>query len=66
MEKTKCLGKVTNVEIFEHIGEKRTLLNNILHRETDYIGRTQRRNCLLCDIIEGQMTSDGNKKKDPQ
>ena len=36
--------------------EKRTILNNILHRKVNYIGHIRRRNCLLHDAIEGQMT----------
>ena len=37
----------------ERIGEKRTLLNNILQRKPNWI---LRRNCLLQDVIERQMT----------
>ena len=37
-------------------GEKRTFLNNILGRKAKWIGHTLRRNCLLRDAIEGQMT----------
>jgi hypothetical protein len=33
MEKIKQLEKVTNGQILEHIGEKMTLLNNILGRK---------------------------------
>ena len=32
MEKINWLEKVTNEEVLEHIGEKRTLVNNIFHR----------------------------------
>ena len=55
MEKIKWAGKVTNEEVLEHIGEKRTLLNNILRREVNWIGHILRRNCLLYDAIEGKM-----------
>ena len=48
--------KVTNEQVLDRKGEKRTLLNNILHRKTNWIGHIQRRNCLLHDAIEGQMT----------
>ena len=34
----------------------RTLLNNILCRKASWIGHVLRRNCLLHDAIEGQMT----------
>ena len=48
--------KVTNKQVLEHIGEKRTLLNNILCGKDNWIDLIVRRNCLLHDTIEGQMT----------
>ena len=42
--------------INERIGEKRTLLNNTLRRKANSIGHILRRNCLLHDATEGQMT----------
>ena len=56
MEKIKCSDKVTNEQVLDRIGEKRTLLNNILSRKANWIGRILRRNCLHHDAIEGQMT----------
>jgi hypothetical protein len=56
MEKTKRSEKVTNEQVLVHIGEKRTLLNNILCRKANWIGHILRINCLLHDAIEGQMT----------
>ena len=35
MEKIKWSGKVTNEHVLELIGEKRTVLNNILHRKAN-------------------------------
>ena len=55
MEKIKWPKKVTNEQVLDHIG-KETLLNNILRREANWIGHILRRNCLLHDAIEGQMT----------
>ena len=55
MEKIKWLEKVTNEQVVECRGEKRTLLNNILRRKTNWIGHYLRRHCLLYDSIEGQM-----------
>ena len=55
MEEIKWSEKATNEEILECIGEKRTLLNNILHREANWISHILRRNCLLRDAMEGQM-----------
>ena len=56
MEKAKWSEKITNENILERIGEKRTLLNNSQHRKVNWIGHILRRNCLLHDVIEGQMT----------
>ena len=44
-----------NNEVLELIGEKRTLLNNILRRKANWIGQILRTNCLLRDAIEVQM-----------
>ena len=52
MEKIKWSKKVTNEQVLDRIGEKMTLLNNI----ANWIGHILRRNCLLHDAIEGQMT----------
>ena len=56
MEKIKWSKKVTNEQVIDRIGEKRTLLNNILRRKANLIGYILRKNCLLHDAIEGQMT----------
>ena len=56
MEKIKWSEKVTNEQVLDRIGEKRTLLNKILRRKANWIGHILRRNCLLHDAIEGQMT----------
>ena len=56
MEKIKWSEKVTNEQVLDHIGEKRTLLNNILHRKANWIGQILRTNCLLHNAIEEQMT----------
>ena len=37
MEKIKWSEKITNEEVLERIGEKRTLLNNILPREANWM-----------------------------
>ena len=56
MKKIKWSEKITNEQVLERIGEKRTLLNNILRRKANWIRYILRRNCLLCDAIEGQIT----------
>ena len=51
----ESVREITNEQVHERIGEKRTLLNNVLHRKANLIGHILRRNCLLHDAIEGQM-----------
>ena len=55
MEKIKWSEKVTNEQIPERIGENKILLNNIIRKKANWIGRILRRNCLLQDAIEGQI-----------
>ena len=54
IEKKTCPEKVTN-EILGHIGEKWTLLNNILRRKTNWIGHILIRYCLLHVATEGKI-----------
>ena len=56
MEKIKWSDKVTNGQVLDRIGEKRTLLNKILCTKANWIGHSLRRNCLLHDANEGKMT----------
>ena len=56
MEKIKWSEKITNEQVLDRIGEKITLINNILCRKGNWIGHILRRNCLLHEAIEGQMT----------
>ena len=56
MEKIQWPEKVTNEQVLDRIGEKRTLLNNILRKKANWIGHILRRNRLLHDDIEGQLT----------
>ena len=56
MEKTKWSERVSNEQVLELIRGRMTLLNNILRRKVNWIGHILRRNCLLHDTIEGQMT----------
>ena len=52
MEKIKW----SNEQVLDRIGEKRTLLKNILRRKANWISHILRRNCLLHEAIEGRMT----------
>ena len=56
MERIKWSEKVANEKVLERIGEKRMFINNILRRKPNWIGHILRRNCLLYDAIEGQLT----------
>ena len=56
IEKLKWSDKVTNEQVLERIGDKRTLLNNILCRKANWIGHSLITYCVLHDAIEGQMT----------
>ena len=56
MEKIKWSEKVTNEQVLDLIGEKKTLLNDILRRKANWIDHILRRNCLLHNAIEGHMT----------
>ena len=53
MQKIKRSEKVTNEEVLERIGEKRALLNTCKEKQ---IGCILRRNCLLHEANERQMT----------
>ena len=50
------LSTTSPEEILEHIEEKRTLLNNTLRRNANYVGHIPRKYCILLDAIEGQIT----------
>jgi len=39
-------------EVLESIGEKGTLLHNVLHKEVNWVGHVLRKNCFLHDVIE--------------
>ena len=56
IKKIKWSEKVTNEQVLQRIGEKRTLLNKILLGKGNWIGYILRRKCILHDAIEGQMT----------
>jgi hypothetical protein len=66
MDKIKWPEKITNEQVLNRIGKKRTLLNKILRRKPNWIGHILRRNCLLHDAISGQMTEvkgEGRRRK---
>ena len=63
MEKIKWLKKVTNEQVLERIGEKRTLVYNIRPRNANWIVHILRRNCLLHNAIERKINERSKKKK---
>ena len=66
MENVKWSENLTNEQVLELIGKKRTLLNNIQHRKANRISHILRRNCLLHDAIEVQIAEVkgvGRKKR---
>ena len=65
-EKIKWPEKITMEQVLGRIGEKRTLPNNIIRWKTKWISHILGGNCLLHDVIGGQMTEVkgvGKKKK---
>ena len=52
----KWLEKLTNEQDLRRIEEKRPRLNSILRMDSNWIRHIVRRNYLLHDAIEGQMT----------
>ena len=54
MEKIKWLEKVTNEQVLEHIGDKKTFLNDILRKKVNWIGCILRRTCLLRNALKGR------------
>ena len=64
IEKIKWSEKVIT-EVLERIGEKRTLLNNILCRKVNWIGHILRRNCLSSSWCHWRTDdrSERNRKK---
>ena len=56
-------------QVLDHIGEKKTLLHNILRRKANWIGHILRKNCLLHDAIDGQMMEvkgEGRRRTQPR
>ena len=48
-------NKIVTNEVLERIGEKKTLLNDILSGKANWIDHILRRNCHFNDAIEGQV-----------
>ena len=55
MEKISCKDHVTNEEVLNRVGEKRTILSVIRKRKANWIGHTLRHEGLLKHLIEGKV-----------
>ena len=55
MENIKWSEKITNEQVIDRIGERRTLINNILCRKVSWMVIFHERNFLLHDVIQGQI-----------
>ena len=60
--KIKLSEKIINEQILERIGEKRTLLNNIIGRKTNWLGHILRRNCLLHGVQMTEVKGVGGRR----
>ena len=58
MDKIKWSEKVENEQILQFIGEKRTLLSNILRRKANWIRHTEKKLSSWCHL----WTDDGNER----
>ena len=55
MEKISWTDHVRNEELLLRVEEQRNILHEISKRKANWIGHVLRRNCLLQQVIEGQI-----------
>jgi hypothetical protein len=55
MEEISSTDHVRNEEVLLRVKEQWNILNEIIKRESNWIGRILRRNCLLQQVIEGKI-----------
>jgi hypothetical protein len=55
MEKVSWTDHVRNEEVLLRVNEQRNILHEISKREANWIGHILRRNCILQQVIEGQI-----------
>jgi hypothetical protein len=55
MEKISWTDHVRNEEVLLRVSEQRNILHEIRKRKANWIGHILRRNCLLKEVIEGQI-----------
>ena len=58
MEKISWTDHVRNEEVLLRVNEQRNILHEIIKRNSNWIGRILRRNCLLKQVIEGKIKGE--------
>jgi len=58
MEKISWTDHVRNVEVLLRVNEQRNILHEIRKRKANWIGHILRRNCLLKQVIEGNIKGE--------
>ena len=58
MEKISWIDHVINEEVLLRVNEQRNILREIRKRKANWIGHILRRNCLLKQVIEGQIKGE--------
>ena len=61
MERISWVDKVTNVDVLKRVEERRTLLEEVLKRQKQWIGHVLRGDGMLRSAIEGKM--EGNRTR---
>ena len=64
MEKISWTDRVRNEEVLLRVNERRNILHEIRKRKTNWIGHILRRNCLLKQVIEGNIKGEMEVTKD--
>ena len=58
MEKVSWINRVGNEEVLLQVNEQRNILHAIRRRKANWIGHILRRNCLLKQVIEGEIKGE--------
>jgi hypothetical protein len=61
MEKISWTDHVRNEDVLLRVKEQRNILHEIRKRKANWIGHILRRNCLLQQVIEGNMKVTGRR-----
>ena len=66
IEGIKWQDHITNKEVFNKVGKKRSQINTITRRQKNWIGHVLRGNNLLKELIEGQLYGKKRRGKPRQ